>query len=254
MASALAPFPLPAPMDTLHMRIPSGGTGNATNSQHNSKQRAKFKLEPMKILEPSNKKLSLPESQRIMYILDELIKQLNILDYMEVITNNDEKVSNLIRGEMSEQEHKVNFDHVFVSMCQNHRTLVDSIKKCDLVGSTDPNVKNKETLEMLLKSSCKDILRVAVKKPNWFQTFKKENSKLKINHPQINELLGLFAEIKEITIERLLITPNEQKEKHEYLKELLIREKANNELIKKLKVEQQLGLADKDKDVGFIVK
>ena len=249
MASTLAPFPIPAPMDTLHMRIPSGGAGNVTNTQQMNKQRAKFKLEPMKILEPSNKKLSLPESQRIMYILDELIMQLNILDYMEVITNNDEKVSNLIRGEMTEEERKVNFDNIFVSMCQNHRTLVDSIKKCDFENTMDPNVKNKETLDMLLKSSCKDILRVAVKKPNWFQTFKKENSKSKINHPQINELLGLFNEIKGITVERLLITPNEQKEKHEYLKELLIREKTNNELIKKLKVEQGLALADKDKDV-----
>ena len=46
----------------------------------------------------------------------------------------------------------------------------------------------------------------------------------------------------------MLITPNEQKEKLEYLKELLIREQANNDLIRKLKEEQSLGLADKDKD------
>ncbi len=55
--------------------------------------------------------------------------------------------------------------------------------------------------------------------------------------------------MKDITHEKLLITPNEQKEKLEYLKELLIREKANNDLIKKLKEEQALALADKDKDV-----
>lgn len=47
-----------------------------------------------------------------------------------------------------------------------------------------------------------------------------------------------------------MITPHEQSEKLEYLKELLVREKANNELIKKLKEEQNLALADKDQDVN----
>lgn len=101
MASLVSGFPAPVPMDTLHMRIPSSGLTSKTpdNGLNNlqSKQRAKFKLEPMKVLEPSNKKLTLPESQRIMYILEELIRQLDVLDYIEVITNNDEKVGNLIR-------------------------------------------------------------------------------------------------------------------------------------------------------------
>ena len=68
----------------------------------------------------------------------------------------------------------------------------------------------------------------------------------------IEIFLGLFNEIKEITNEKLLITPTEQKEKFEYLKELLIREKANNELIKKLKEEQSQALADKEKEVTNI--
>jgi len=66
----------------------------------------------------------------------------------------------------------------------------------------------------------------------------------------VNELKALFHEIKDITNERLLITPHEQNEKLEYLKELLVREKVNNDLVKKLKEEQSLALADKDKDVS----
>ena len=48
----------------------------------------------------------------------------------------------------------------------------------------------------------------------------------------------------------MLITPYEHQEKMDCLKELLIREKANNDLIKKLKEEQNAALADKDKEVG----
>lgn len=64
-------------------------------------------------------------------------------------------------------------------------------------------------------------------------------------------LLGLLNEVKEIMHEKLLTTPHEQKEKTEYLKELLIREKANNELIRKLKDELAQAIAEKDKEVNL---
>lgn len=248
MASAVNAFPTPMPMDTYHMRLSSPGVmGNSSNLNNSQKQqRAKFKLEPMKVLEPSNKKLSLPESQRIMYILEEFLRQLEILDYMDLITTNDEKSALLLRSELSDEERKNNMEQVFISMCQNHKKLAEAHKN----NSNDlPTLKNKDTLEMLIKSSCKDIMRIIAKKSNWFENFKKDTAKMKVDNVQINHLRSLFAEIKEITNERLLITPNEQKEKLEYLKELLIREKANNDLIKKLREEQNLGLADKDKDI-----
>jgi organic radical activating enzyme len=59
----------------------------------------------------------------------------------------------------------------------------------------------------------------------------------------------LLHETKEIMLERLLISPNEQKEKIEYLNELLLREASNNEIIKKLKEEQKNALDDKDKEI-----
>ncbi len=252
MAAAITGFPTPVPMDTMHMRLNSAGMGKPSSdllaNSISQKQRAKFKLEPMKLLEPSNKKLTLPESQRIMYILDELIRQLEILDMMEVITNNDERVGNLIRSDMSEEEKKNKVDKIFLSMCHNHRTLIETHKKGKFEGS-GTNVRSRETLDMLIKNSSKDILRVVLKKPSWFDNLKRETQKIKINHPQINELKAVFNEIKLITQDRLLTTPNEEKEKMEYLKELLIREKANSEIIKKLKAEEALALADKDRDV-----
>ena len=66
---------------------------------------------------------------------------------------------------------------------------------------------------------------------------------------QKTKKLGLFKEAKDILLEKLLTTPTEQNEKIEYLKELLLREKSNNELIKKLKDEQNQALAEKEKEV-----
>lgn len=250
-------FPTPVPMDTVHMTLANNGLGTQQNGSSllnnaqimpNSKQRAKFKLEPMKVLEPSNKKLSLPESQRIMYILDEFIRQLDILDNIELITNSDEKVGQLIRADLNDDERKTNSEQMFISMCQNHRSLVQSYQK-EADDDENSSNKNKDTLVRLLKSSCKDILRAIMKKSSWLDSLKKISRTSKVNHVQINELKSMFSEIKEIMNERLLITPTEQNEKLEYLKELLIREKSNNDLIKKLKEEQALALADKDKDI-----
>lgn len=49
--------------------------------------------------------------------------------------------------------------------------------------------------------------------------------------------------------ERLLITPVEQKEKIDYLSELVQREKANNELIRKLRDEQAAAQAEKEREI-----
>jgi IQ domain-containing protein D len=59
-----------------------------------------------------------------------------------------------------------------------------------------------------------------------------------------------LSEIKEILLERLLTTPTEEKAKMEYLKELLIREKSNNELIVKLNDELANALNEKEREVS----
>jgi hypothetical protein len=60
--------------------IPSGLV-----SSMSSHKRTKFKLEPLKVLEPSQKKLTLPEAQRLMYILEELIHKLEMLEYLPLV-------------------------------------------------------------------------------------------------------------------------------------------------------------------------
>ena len=189
--AAVTGFPSqPTPMDTFHMKLPDTGYQTGANSSLLVAKRTKLKLEPMKVLEPSNKKLSLPESQRIMYILEELIRQIEILDYIDVITNNDDKCRHLIRADLNDEERKKNIEHIFVTMCQNHRTLVDAYKKAKLQNVNDGFAKNKETLEMLIKSSCKDILRVIVAKPNLFVNFKRDFHRAKPEHHKIHELLS----------------------------------------------------------------
>jgi hypothetical protein len=238
-------------MDTIHMKLPQQNTTISSLTVGDIK-RQKFKLEPIKVLEPSSKKLSIPESQRIMYILEELVHKVEILDYINLIINNEDRMRNIIKNHLTEEEKKTKFDQIFLHMCKYHRELINKYNKGEFSqedGSERAVNQTKESLELMIKNSTKDILRFFNTKPALFGTIKSELSEAKSSNPQLTELLGLFTEVRDMMHERLLTTPSEQKEKIEYVKELLVREKTNNELIKRLKEELNQGLANKEKEV-----
>jgi hypothetical protein len=227
-------------IDTVHMRLPST-LAIQPNSSQNVAKRQKFKLEPIKILEPSNKKLNLPEAQRLMCILDELIKKIEMLDLISYLTTlNESQIRDLIRNNLSDDEKQKNYEGMFVSMFMHHKNLIESYDKGHF--TVNGSSQTKESMELLIKMSCKDIIRALILKPILYESVKVKNSKE-------NELILYLSELKDLMNERLLTTPNEQREKIEYLKELIAREKSNNDVIKKLREEQSQVLADKDKDV-----
>ena len=241
-------------MDTIHMKLPQQNTSISTLTVGDIK-RQKFKLEPIKVLEPSSKKLSIPESQRIMYILEELVHKIEILDYINLIINSEERMKNIIKNHLTEEEKKTKFDQIFLHMCKYHRELINKYNRGEFSqedGSERAVNQTKESLELMIKNSTKDILRFFNTKPALFETIKNELNEAKSSNPQLTELLGLFTEVRDMMHERLLTTPSEQKEKIEYVKELLVREKTNNELIKRLKEELNQGLANKEKEVKLI--
>ena len=232
-------------------------------------KRPKFKLEPIRVLEPSQKKLNLPESQRIVSIVEELVKKLEMIDYITFIANESDSLAELIQMNLSDEERRQNYEAIFVSMCEHHKELCASYNTAKFVDSSPPSAtanegadqqqqqqphqsssKTKESLESLIKASCRDILRVFQLKPNLYKNVRDEFAKRGLaKSQQLVELTALLNEMREIMNERLLITPHEQKEKIDYLKELLQREKVNNEIIRKLKDEQVQALADKEAEV-----
>ncbi|CAF1083008.1 unnamed protein product, partial [Brachionus calyciflorus] len=230
-------------IDPLKMSSSLGSTSVLGN------KRQKFKLEPLKVLEPSNKKLNLPESQRIMYILERLVKKVEILEYINLIINNEEKIRQLIQLNLTEEEKNKNYEEKFLAMCHNHKYLIDTYNKGQFKSSDSVSSQTKESLESLIKNSCKDLIRVINNKPTFFENIKNELGQSQKPNPQILELKNLMNELKDVLNERLLTTPNEQREKIDYLKELLLREKTNNELIQKLNDELNAAMADKEKEI-----
>lgn len=248
--------------ETIHMRLPSSSGPNNNAGGGNSsypalppgihtKRHNKFKLEPIRVLEPSSKKLNLPEAQRIMCIMDELIKKTEMLEFVYFMMKNTDRIRSIIQKHLNEEEKQRNYEDMFVSMLAYHKKLVDSYDSSKFNKQSQASSQTKAQAETLLKSSCKDILRIFSLKPSFLESIRAEFYKVekKLKNKQIVELASSLTELKEIIHERLLTTPNEQNEKIDYLKELLTREKSNNEIIKKLQVEQNTILKDKEKDI-----
>jgi hypothetical protein len=178
MAASIGNLPkAPQTFDTVHMRVPlsiNSTSHGSSNGQLTLKRHQKFKLEPMKILQPSNKKLSLPESQRIMHILDELVKKIEIIEFIEVICNNEERLRKVIANNLNEDDKKKNYEEIFMSICKHHLTMIECYKNKQYNENNPQFTQKKETLEGLIKNSCKDILRVFHFKPNLLTSVKDE--------------------------------------------------------------------------------
>ena len=187
-------------IDTINLKLPHSMTSLANtilnNSNVNSQlaKRQKFKLEPIKILESSNKKLNLPESQRIIYIVEELINRLEILDYLPLMTSNDNTIRNILRANLNEEEKKKNFEQIFMSLCLHHWTISETYDRGEFKKRDSAHTK--DSLELLIKNSCKELLRFMQKKPVFFDEVKKELAMAKPpSNPKINELKCRFLKI-----------------------------------------------------------
>jgi hypothetical protein len=186
------------PMDTMHMKLShsmSFQSGN-NNPTGGLTRRQKFKLEPIKILEPSNKKLTLPESQRIMFILEELARKIEMVDYIETIIHNLEKVKSIIKENINDEDKRKSVDEIIFSMLQHHKNMTDAYNKgqfktefkTDFDTNSSSNLQTKESLESLIKNSCKDIIRMFNAKPMLYESIRSELVKSKPKNNLVNEL------------------------------------------------------------------
>lgn len=218
--------------------------GNVQKSQH--------KLQPLKNLKPTHKRITIPESACVLKVIEELIQKLEIVDYFEEIVNNEDRLKELIQIDLNnndpnpDDQHVENIEHVLIFMCQNHRALIERKSNID-----------QEMKKMLISNSTKDIIRILMKRSKLLASIKDEFKSSKKELPELNEMIGidlyfralkiisntntdlnsedLLKELKVFMYERLLLSPMEEEENIKILKQLIINDKFNQEKIEKLK-------------------
>lgn len=98
-----------------------------------------------------------------------------------------------------------------------------------------------------LNTSCKNVIRAFQINPSAMNTIKHEYSKRGVVS---QEFITYMNELKDIILNKLLTTPEEEKERMEYLQEISKRERNNAAVIEKLETELKAAQDDKDEEVS----
>lgn len=97
-----------------------------------------------------------------------------------------------------------------------------------------------------LNTSCKNVIRAFQLNPSAMNTIKHEYSKRGLAS---QDFITYMNELKDILLNKLLTTPEEEKERMEYLQEISKRERNNAAIIEKLETELKAAQDDKDEEV-----
>jgi len=107
-------------------------------------------------------------------------------------------------------------------------------------------VRSLSNVAQQLNASCKNILRAFSINPSALNTIKHEYSK---RQPVCQELITYMSELKDILMNKLLTTPEEESERTAYLQEISKRERNNAAVIDKLETELKAAQDDKDEEI-----
>ena len=116
-------------------------------------------------------------------------------------------------------------------------------------SQTERTMRSLSLVAQQLSSSCKNILRAFQVNVNAFNTVKAHFN----NRPAESEkMLSYMKDLKEILLNKLLTTPEEEKERMTYIQEVSQRERNNAAIIAKMEEELQAAVADKEEEVSTI--
>jgi len=177
--------------------------------RHKKLSRIFSKLEPIKNIKPTKKRITIPQSTCIINILDDLIRQFEIIDYIHLITANIDIVAEQVSLDLTDKDpcltdvYMPGLQQTLAHMCQNHQSLMMNETKLD-----------RPTLTMLVQNSTKDMLRVLMKRSKLFERLKVELAEQKKAEggSHVAELTSLLQELRACVYDRLVLTPAEEKE------------------------------------------
>lgn len=268
------------------------------------KDKVKDTLDPLKVLDPVRKKLTSVEAQRVIAVVDDSIKRLELVsllpyiienlnrfsvilgsDLVQVLEEHDRvqasyqkavskfsleqrrtqsaspTVSNVSSRRSSEASQAVseNQDGVVkepvvlqesrASSASRKRSLSQKPGRLSSLQASDDQAVDLKVVYGLsthMKHSVKNILRLFASNPaamNALKDLRNERS------AEVNGMIDELVTLRAILFEKLLTTPSEEKERRQYLKQIVAREMKSSETGRKLQEELKRAIDDKENEV-----
>ncbi|XP_013381737.1 IQ domain-containing protein D [Lingula anatina] len=266
MATSVVELQQLSNQETIHMRLQA--PGRATSPPKPFKK-GKIKLDPLRALEPARKKLTTVEAQRVMAVLEDTRKRIELVSYLPFIIDDLDRFSVMFGSDLLElfRTHKAtqeSYNELRASLGDlldrkeradspagsQRRGSAASVRSNASVTSVDDKIdsstRHLQLVEKQLRHSVKNILRSLATNPGAARAIQE----LKVERPQhVSTMMQALSELRDIIMEKLLTTPVEEQEKKQYLTQVTHQERQNAVLIEQLEGELNVALEDKDAEV-----
>lgn len=120
---------------------------------------------------------------------------------------------------------------------------VQSVASYD--SQTERTMRNLSLVAQQLSSSCKNLLRAFLSNPNALNMIKNQAKRT----PECVKLCSELIELRDILLNKLLTTPEEEKERMEYIQEISKRERQNAAIIGDLEEKLNAAMDEKDEEI-----
>ncbi|XP_021392955.2 dynein regulatory complex protein 10 [Lonchura striata] len=185
----------------------------------------------MKVLDPRQLKPDSTETERILTVLDEAIVKLEITRLIPQITGSLERYAGMLGPEIT-------------SRLLEHQKLSMEIQHLLTSPGDEKSIK---AAEQRLKCSLRNILRLFLANPLLYHGLKYE---VRVREAPTDVFIKAFKEFRDFTLERLLTTPDEEKEKMQFMKDISLQVEKNTETISALQGELAGVIQTRDEEVS----
>ncbi|XP_038646441.1 dynein regulatory complex protein 10 [Scyliorhinus canicula] len=215
-----------------------------------SVQKMSPKVDSLRILEPVRKKLASIEAERIISVVEKTIKKIEIITLIPHLFDNINRFSVALGLEL-------------VCAIKEHNRLEGHLDFAvgKLFEEDDPDVESQSTirkvklkekqqdikiLQQAFGGSVKNILRLFQGNPSACEIIQTE---CRARSGICADLILALMELRDFVFERLLIMPTEEKEKFEYVQNIIKQDKKNIDIIATLEAELATAIQDKENEM-----
>ncbi|KAM8961046.1 dynein regulatory complex protein 10 [Pelodytes ibericus] len=231
------------------LRSPAGSDGSPSNKSQN---KVHVKIDSMKMLEPGRKKLTSVETQRVLGVLDETIKKLELVSLIQYASDNQERFSVIFGSDLTGalREHQRLQNNIQLQLRHinrdNAKEEKESVMRGEniLTGAITPNLS---TGREALQSSVRNILRLFLANPIASKTLRAEGN---MRDQASQQLIQIFLELRGFLFEMLLTSPLEQKERMCYLQKMMLHDHKNRGILTAMEEELNAAILDRDTEIS----
>ncbi|NXQ60536.1 DRC10 protein, partial [Anthoscopus minutus] len=183
------------------------------------------------VIDPRQLKPDTTETERILTVLDETIVKLEITRLISWIIGSLERYARMLGPEITNRL----LEHQKLSMEIQH------------LLSSPGDEQTIRAVEQRLKSSLRNILRLFLANPLLYHGLKYE---VRVKESPADVFIKAFMEFRDFTLERLLTSPDEEKEKIKFMEDISLRVEKNMETISALREELTAVIQTRDEEVN----